>query len=123
MTSWATCTTRISSDIIRATSPKTSITSCKTYFVFMLGFYYNFSITSPKKISCKFFTMFSKTQRIFITEHYLHSNYRTKMSDTFTFNRTEFVPIGMSEQIMELLHEFFDDRFVSVGLWPHEARM
>ncbi len=62
-------------------------------FVFMLGFYHNFSITSPKKISYKIIAMLSKTQRIFIIEHYLHLHYWTKMSDTFTFNRTELVPI------------------------------
>ncbi len=54
--------------------------------------------TSLKKISCKIFAM-SKTQRIFITKHYLHSSYWTKMSDTFTFNRIELVT--MSEQTME----------------------
>ncbi len=37
-------------------------------FVFVLGFYHNFNITSPRKVSCKFFTMLSKMQRIFITE-------------------------------------------------------
>ncbi len=60
-------------------------------FVLILGFYHNFSITSPKKISCKIFAM-SKIQHIFIIEHYLHSHYWTKMSDTFTFNRTNSCP-------------------------------
>ncbi len=27
----------------------------------------------------------------------------------------------MSEQTMEFLHEFFNDRFVSVGLWPPKS--
>ncbi len=62
-------------------------------FLFMFRFYHNFSITNLIKISCKFFTMLSKMQYIFIIEHYLHSNYLTKMSDTFTFNRTEFAPL------------------------------
>ncbi len=65
--------------------------------MFMLGFYHNFSITSLKKISCKFFTMLSKTQRIFSIEHYLQLNCWTQISDTFTFNRTEFVPIRQNK--------------------------
>ncbi len=44
-------------------------------FVLMLGFYHNFSVPSPKKISCKIFAMLSKTQHIFITKHYLHAHY------------------------------------------------
>ncbi len=89
-------------------------------FVFMLGFDHNFSITSPKEISCKFFTVLSKTQRILIIEHYLHSNYETKMSNTFTFNRTEFVPICQNKTV-EFLHKFLNDRFVSIGLWPPQS--
>ncbi len=62
-------------------------------FLLMPGFYPNFSITGPKKISWQIFAMLSKTQPIFIIEHYLQSHYWTKMSDTFTFNRMEVVPI------------------------------
>ncbi len=37
--------------------------------------------------------MLLKMQRFLIIEHYLHSHYQMKMSNTFTFNRTELVPI------------------------------
>ncbi len=60
-------------------------------FVLMLRFYHDFSITSLTKISCIFGML--KMQRIFIIELYLHSHYWTKMSNTFTFNRTELVPV------------------------------
>ncbi len=62
-------------------------------FMLTLGFYHCFSITSLKKISCKIFAMLWKTQRIIIIEHYLYSHYWTKMSDTFTFNRTELAGV------------------------------
>ncbi len=61
-------------------------------FMLMLGFYHNFSTTGPKKFSRNIFVML-KTQHIFILEHYLHLHYWTKMSDTFTFNKMEPVPI------------------------------
>ncbi len=65
-------------------------------FVLILAFYHNFSITSPKKVPCKILAML-KTHCIFIIEHYLHSHYWTKMSDTFTFNRTELEPIRQNK--------------------------
>ncbi len=30
--------------------------------------------------------------------------------------------VHTSEQTMEFLHKFFNDRLVSNGLWPHEAQ-
>ncbi len=83
-------------------------------------FYHNFSITSPKKISRKIFAMLSKTQHIFIFEHYLHSHYWTKMSDTFTFNRTELMPICQNNP-WNFYANFSKTRLVSIGLWPPQS--
>ncbi len=66
-------------------------------FASMLGFCHNFSITSPKNISCKIFAVLLKTQCIFIILHYLHSQCWTKMSDKFTFNRTVLMPIRQNK--------------------------
>ncbi len=90
-------------------------------FVLMLGFYHNFSITSPKKISCKIFAMLSKTQCIFIIEHYLHSHYWMMMSDTFTFNRMELVPICQNKPWNFYTNFSMTDSF-SLGYGLHEAR-
>ncbi len=84
-------------------------------FVLMLRFYHNFSITCPKKISCKIFAMLTKMQCIFIILHYLDSHYWTKMSHTFTFNRMELVPICQNKPWL------FHDRLVSIGLWPPQS--
>ncbi len=74
-----------------------------------------------KKISCKIFAMLSKTQCVFIIEHYLHLHYQMKMSDTFTFSRTKLVTIHQNKLWNFYTNFSITDSF-PLGYGPHEAQ-
>ncbi len=61
-------------------------------FALMLGFYHNLSITSPKKISCKLFTMLSKIYRALCSFALLKKDERY-----IYFQRMELMPIRQNK--------------------------
>ncbi len=59
--------------------------------------------------------MLSKTQCIFIIEHYLCLHYNE--DERYIYFQQDGARAHMSEQTIKFLHKFFSNRLVSIGLW------